>query len=352
MTFIDRKRVSRATLQLPYKTLRTPLKITRMARVLILAVTIGWFGLSLHPVQTQAQTWPQRTVRVIVPLPPGNSLDVSGRLFAEQLSSRWKQPVVVENIAGADGVLAAKEFVSRHDDHTLLDAFAGLITINPLLYEKLPYDPKRDLVPVAMTTDNFIAIATSEKLNVGSLADLLKFARSRQVKLNWAATAGLPYFAFAGFLKGIDVEMTYVPYRDFNPALSDVGEGRIEFVATGLTQLIPHAQAGRIRVLALLNPTRAAIAPQVPTATEAGYPALTFEAVAGFFGWREMPSELRNRIAADVRLVTENQTVRDRLPPMGIVAKSGSADEFAAAIEAQGRKVAAIAAAIGTKPIE
>jgi tripartite-type tricarboxylate transporter receptor subunit TctC len=119
-----------------------------------------------------------------------------------------------------------------------------------------------------------------------------------------------------------------------------------------LTQLIPYAQAGRIRVLALLNPTRAAIAPQVPTAAEAGYPALTFEAVAGFFGWREMPSELRNRIAADVRVVAENPTVRDRLPPMGIVAKSGSADEFAAAIEAQGRKVAAIATAIGTKPTQ
>jgi tripartite-type tricarboxylate transporter receptor subunit TctC len=170
--------------------------------------------------------------------------------------------------------------------------------------------------------------------------------------LHWAATAGIPYFAFAGFLKTLGIEMTYVPYRDFNPALSDVGEGRIEVVATGLTQLIPHSQAGRAKLLVILNPTRAAIAPQVPTATEAGYPALSFDAVAGFFGWREIPSKLRDQIAGDVRATVENPIMKDRLPPIGIVAKSGSPNEFAAAIEKQGKQVASIAAAIGTKPAQ
>ncbi len=325
-----------------------------MCRVmsLLLALMVGGVGFSLQAAPSRAQNWPQRTIRVIVPLPPGTPPDVSARLFAEHLAIHWKQPVVIENIAGADGILAGKEFAGRRDDHTLLYSFAGLITINPLLYQKLPYDPHRDLVPIAMATDNFLAIAVSEKLNVASLADLVKLARSRPAKLNWAATAGIPYFAFAGFLKSVGADTVYVPYRDFNPALSDLGEGRIEVASTGLTQLLPHSQAGRVRLLAVLNPTRAAIAPQLPTAAELGYPDLTFDGVVGFFGWRDISAELRDRIAGDIRAVAESAAVRDRLPPIGIIAKSSSPAEFAAAIEEQRKKISAIAEAIGTKPAQ
>jgi tripartite-type tricarboxylate transporter receptor subunit TctC len=317
-------------------------------RLLIAGVSC-WLSLS---VPLHAEAWPRRTVRVIVPLPPGTAVDVSARLFAEHLSTRWRQPVVIENIAGADGILAAKEFVGRRDDHTLMYSFAGLITINPVLYEKLPYDPARDLEPIAMSSDNFLVVATSQKVKVGSLDELVKLARSRSAKLNWAATAGLPYFAFAGFLKNVGVEMVYVPYRDFNPALSDLGEGRIEVASTALTQLLPHSQAGRATLLAVLNRTRSPLAPGVPTAAEAGYPDLTFDGVTGFFGWRDMPSGLRDRIAADIQAVAKNPAVSDRLPPIGIVARGSTASEFSAAIEAQREKVAAIAAAVGTKPVQ
>jgi tripartite-type tricarboxylate transporter receptor subunit TctC len=318
----------------------------------IAALAVGLAGMSALSVAAWGQNWPKRTVRVIVPLPPGSAIDVSARLVAEHLSGSWAQPVVVENIAGADGILAAKEFVGRHDDHTLLYSFAGPITINPVLYEKLPYDPARDLVPIATTSDNFLVVATSAKLKFNSLADLMKRARSGSARLNWAATAGIPYFAFAGFLKSSGVEMTYVPYRDFNPALSDLGEGRIEVASTGLTQVLPHAQAGRVTFLALLNRTRTPLAPDVPTAAEIGYRDLTFDGVTGFFGWKDMPSELRNRIAADVRAVVENPAVRDRLPPLGIVARASTPAEFATAIEEQRAKIAAIATAIAIKPTQ
>ena len=121
-------------------------------------------ALVLAPAAARAQAWPQRTVRIIVPLPPGAGTDIAARLFAERLSARWGQPVVVENRQGADGIPAVAGFVSAHDNHTLLFSFGGVITINPLVHDKLPYDPEHDLVPISAVTNNFLAIAATGSL--------------------------------------------------------------------------------------------------------------------------------------------------------------------------------------------
>jgi len=142
---------------------------------------------------TLAQAWPQRTVRLIIPLPPGTGTDVAGRLLAERLAERWGQPVVVENKQGGDGIPAVTAFLSAHDTHTLLLSFAGIITINPLLHERLPYDPAADLVPLVQTSDNFLGVAASASLKVESLADFIRVASDQPGKRNWAATPGLPY---------------------------------------------------------------------------------------------------------------------------------------------------------------
>lgn len=301
-------------------------------------------------IDASAQAWPQRTVRLIVPLPPGTAPDVTARIYAERLALTWGQPVIVENLPGADGMIAAREFVSRRDDHSLLYSFAGLVTINPLAYEKLPYDPACDLVPIAASSDNFFAIAVSPKLGVTTLAELLKLARSRSEKINWAATPGLPYLAFAGLQKDNGVEMTHVSYRDFNPALADIKEGRIGVVSTALTQLLPHEQAGNLKLVAVINRTRSPMAPNVPTAAELGHPDLVFDGITGFFGGHDMSVELRQRIAADVRAVAAQPAVVSRFETIGVVARSGTPAEFAAAIEEQRIKVAKIAAAIGMRP--
>lgn len=288
----------------------------------------------------------------MMPNPPGTSLDIVARLFAERLALRWGQPVIVENLPGADGNIAAREFVAKRDNHTLLYSFPGLITINPLTYEKLPYDPVRDLVPIATTSDNYVAIAASGNLKVNSLAALVQLAHSRGSKLNWAATPGIPYFAFAGLQMSASVEMVQVPYRDFNQALVDLGEGRIDAVAAGVAPLLSHAQAGKLRLLAFINRQRAPFAAEVATVAEAGYPDLTFDAVTGFFGGRDLPTELRERLAADVRQIASDPTIRERLLTMGSIARGSTPAEFSAAIEEQRAKIAAIAGTIGTKPAQ
>ena len=224
-----------------------------------------------------AQAWPQRTVKLIVPLPPGTGTDVAGRLLAERLAERWGQPVVVENKQGGDGIPAVTAFLSAHDTHTLLLSFAGIITINPLLHERLPYDPAADLVPLVQISDNFLSVAASASLKVDSLADFIRLARGQPGKLNWAATPGLPYYVVLALEQAAGIDMVPVGYREFAPALQDLATGRLHVAATGVPPLLPHHQAGTAKILFVTNYERSPQVPEVPTASEAGYPNLTFE---------------------------------------------------------------------------
>lgn len=223
------------------------------------------------------------------------------------------------NRQGADGIPAVAGFVAARDDHTLLCSFAGILTINPLVYEKLPYDPDRDLVPIVSIAENFIGIAVSHTLNVKTLDEFIALARAQPRKLNWAATPAVPLYAFVALQNSTGIEMVQVSYREFAPMLQDVGEGRIQAVATGLALLLPQVQAGKIRLLMVTSRQRSSQVPDVPTASESGYPELTFDSVVGFYGWRDMPVVLKERIAADVRAVATDPVIAAR------VASSGSA---------------------------
>ncbi len=125
------------------------------------------FALVLAAAPSLAQSWPQRTVRLIVPLPPGTGTDIAARMLAERLAERWGQPVVVENRQGADGIPAVTTFLAARDTHMLLLSFAGIITVNPLVHERLPYDPVKDLVPIVPVADNFLGVSASATLKVG-----------------------------------------------------------------------------------------------------------------------------------------------------------------------------------------
>jgi tripartite-type tricarboxylate transporter receptor subunit TctC len=319
------------------------MRIKQRSACALAIILLGAFVSCATP--SNAEPWPQRMVRFIVPLPPGASTDLVARLFAEKLSERWRQPVVVENRQGGDGIPAVTQFLGARDNHTLLFSFAGIITINPLIYEKLPYD-LGDLVPVAWVADNFIGIAVPATLNVNSLDDFVKLARSQPGKLNWAASPGVPHYVFAALQKSAAIEMVQISYRDFRPALQDVGEGRIQAVATGVALLLPQVHAGKVKLLMVNNRQRSPQVPEVPTAAEAGYPDLTFEGAVGLYGGRDMPTDLRERIATDIRLVATDPAIAARVANMGSGLRVGTPAEFAAAIEEQRAKIAAIARAM------
>jgi len=297
---------------------------------------------ALASLPAMAQGWPQRAIRLIVPLPPGSGTDLAGRLLAERLTQRWGHAVVVENRQGGDGIPAVTTFLAARDSHTLLLSFAGIVTVNPLIHAKLPYDPAVDLVPIVPVADNFLGVAASSVLKVESLADLIRIAKSQPGKLNWAATPGVPYYALLALLKSAGIDMTQVSYRDYGPAFQDLNQGRLHLAATGAPLLVPHHRAGTAKLLFVTNRERSPQAPEVPTASEAGYPDLTFEGTVGIYGWRDMPADIRNRILTDVQAITTDPAFRGKVATAGSAARTGTSAQFAAAIEDQRNKIAAI----------
>jgi tripartite-type tricarboxylate transporter receptor subunit TctC len=271
-------------------------------------------------------------------------------LFADRLSQRWGQPVVVENRPGGDSNIAVGAFASARDDHTILYSAPNPITVNPILYDKLPYDPAQDLVPISLGSEIFIVVAAPESLKINSLPELVALARAQPGKLNWVATPGVVYYMFAGFVRSARLDMSQVPYRDFTQAVNDLAEGRIQVTVTSLATARPQVETGKVKLLAVTNQQRIPARPEIQTVTEAGHPELAFGAFGGFFGWRGMPNELREKISTDIRAVGSDAIIAERLGAVGIRPRTSTPAEFAAAIEEERSKVAAIARAIGTKP--
>ena len=293
-----------------------------------------------------AADWPHRTVRLIAPVPAGTAPDFSARLFAERLSRRWGQAVIVENRPGADGAIGVSAFLGTDDDHVLLYAISAVVTVHPITNAKLPYDPVRDLVPIAPTSDVVLAIAAPAKSPITSLGGMVQAALAQPGKLNWASSPGLPPFVVGGFFKNAKLDLTLVSYREIAPVLQDLGEGRIDIYVGALGVIMPQVHSGRARLLAIAGEARAPLAPDVPTVIEAGFPELRMEGVVGFFGKRGMPDAMRDRIASDVGAIAGEPDIREKLAAVGQAARSGNAAEFAALLNEYHRRLTVLAKAI------
>jgi tripartite-type tricarboxylate transporter receptor subunit TctC len=315
-------------------------------RSLVLAVgyvlaMLGW------AVPVSAQSWPQRTVRFIVTLGPGSGTDIGGRLIADRLSKKWNQSVVIENKPGGDGIVAISAFVSAKDDHVLLLSPSSAFTAHPYLHDNLPYKPE-DLAPIARVSNTFVGITVPIAFPVHSLDELAALIRSKPGQLNWANVTGANGFIFEGWLKINKLDMKKVPYRNAVEAARDLAENRVQVYQSAIAIAQPQIEAGKIKLLAVINTVRPPALPNVPTASEAGHPALTIDGLVGLFGPPSMPMALRERIAADVKAVMESDPIiKDRLTATGQLFNPGGPADFGASIDVQRRTIANAAKALG-----
>jgi tripartite-type tricarboxylate transporter receptor subunit TctC len=296
-----------------------------------------------------ATTWPERTVRILAPA-AGSSSDAVVRMLAERLAKRWNQAVVVENRPGADHIVTVRGLIEARDGHTLLFVTHSAFTVNPLLHEKLPYDPVHDVAPITLAVDDFLSIVAAPSLPIATLAEFVAHARPKPRELNFYAVPGSPYLAYLAFQKRAGIDTTFVAYRNFMGALPDLSQGRIHVAVMPFTAVRGPVQAGSVKLLAVTNAQRTPAAPDMPTVAEAGFPEFTFGGLLGLFGPKDMPDELRERIASEVRAILAEPEVKERLTSLGLVARGTSAAKFAKILDEQRAKWAAIAREHDIKP--
>jgi len=304
--------------------------MTGLRRLLFIILVTIFPSLALSQ---PSQTWPVHAVRFVTASTPGGSGDIVARLFAEKLSTRWKAHVIVDNRAGADGIIAIQAVLGATDGHTLLVAASSNVTVTPAI-RKLPYE-NGDLHPLSTAAIDFLSVAVPAASSIGSLADLIAAARERPGALNWFASSGSPAMAFGEFLRKNHLDMVYVPYKGSPEALRDLSESRIQVSLIPLAAAFPLTQAGRLRLIAITNPEVAPIAPDVPTALSSGQPELAIQGVLGFFAPKSMPDIVQQQISGDIQAVASDPEIRGRLEKTGLVARGSTPSDYARYLDEQ-----------------
>jgi tripartite-type tricarboxylate transporter receptor subunit TctC len=314
-----------------------------------LALVVG-FALLAGLASASAQTYPQRTVKFILPFGPASGTDIAARMVADKLSARWGKPVVIENRPGGDGLVSINAFIAANDDHTLLWVPVGTFAVHPFGRDTMPYNADRELVPISSVTTLFLALSAPASMNIGTFREFFDLVRANPGKYNVAAANGNADFLITGFLKSNNLDMAKVPYRDIMQGPTDLAENRIQLLSSSLAIVTPLMQAGRIKVLAVTGRQRAPSAPNVPTVKEAGYPALEMESLGGLFGPRGMPLAVRQQISADVKAaVASDPTIETRLNSTGQISDVRGPAEFAAGVKELQDKLAELAKVLGMK---
>ncbi len=297
-----------------------------------------------------AQAWPAKPVRILVPAPAGSSLDVIVRTLGDKLKDRWHQSVVVDNKAGAGGMLGMDVVAkAAPDGYTLGIGFNGPIAFGPHMYKKMPYDPARDLLPVVLTTSqpNVLAVQASNPAN--TLPEFIAWAKKQGNKLSYGSVGNgsSSHLTMELFKSVTGIDAVHVPYAGSPPAGTSLAAGETQMLFTVAPALLPLIQGGRIKLIAASSLQRSEGMKTVATVAEAGYPG--FEALAwnGLFTATGTPAEVVNRINADVNAVLKDPAIRDAMAKQGLIIGGGTPAEFKTFIDNEGKKWGTIIKKVG-----
>lgn len=300
---------------------------TRVRRLVLLsllgvgAATTAW-----------AQAWPSKPLRVVVNFPPGGAADQIARVIGQPLSEALGQPVVIENRAGANGNLGGEVVAkSPADGYTLLMSSGGMVSVNPHIYARMPFDPAKDLTPVAAAARVLVFLVTKPSLPVENVQDFLTYVKANPGRLSFgsAGNGSSPHLAAEMMKSQAGLFAVHVPYRGAAPALQDLLAGQVDFYfdpGIGLNQV----RAGKLKLLAVGSPKRSPLFPQVPTLAEAGLKGFDADTVFGFYAPTGTPAEVVNRLNREINRTLSLPAVKDRIQALGGEALAISPAEFAA----------------------
>jgi tripartite-type tricarboxylate transporter receptor subunit TctC len=292
----------------------------------------------------QAQAWPSRPVRILIAFPPGGAIDIVARLMSPKLSESLGQPVLVENRPGAGGLvgteLAAK---AAPDGYTVFFGTLGNLSVNPLLYPKLPFDISRDFAPLTQVVSTTFMLYVNPALPVKTVPELIAYARSRPGGINYSSSGngGAPHLAGELFNAMAGVKMVHVPYKGSSQSVTDVMGGQVQLTFDSLALGLPYVKAGKLRALATLGPKRIAQLPDVPAVNE----TLPGYEVTNWFGMvvpAATPRDVVARLHAEIVKVLRIPEVRDNLTAQGTEPVGSTPEEFGAYMKSEAVKWARV----------
>lgn len=291
--------------------------------------------LAAASLQSAAQNYPARPIRLLIPFPPGGGADISGRLIGKALTDRWNVQIVVDNRPGGSNIIAT-EIVARSnpDGYTLLMATATH-AINPSMFAKRPYDEHRDFAPIVIVSNSPNLIAVNLGTPIRNLGEFVGFAKKFPGKMNYGTGghATHQHMAIELFRAVAGIHITHVPYKGGVPAVNDTIGGQLMMVSTSVPALAPYVKSGRLRSIAVTSGKRSTFMPDVPTIAEQGYPGFDVNYWLGLIGPANLPAAVVAKINKDANAALGATDVRDQFVAQGAEPAGGTPQEFDALIK-------------------
>ncbi|MBV7485755.1 tripartite tricarboxylate transporter substrate binding protein [Bordetella sp. BOR01] len=308
------------------------------------------------PMAQAADAYPARQVTILVPFPAGGTTDIAARVVAAELGKTWKQPVVVENRAGAGGNVGTAEAArAEADGYTLLMGTVSTHAINQSVYAKLPYDPVGDFTPVTLVipVPNILELnpAFVDKHNIRSVADLIAYLKANPGKVNMASTGNGTSTHLSGelFQAMTGTRMTHVPYKGSSPALTDVMSGSADLIFDNLPSSMGFLKAGKLRPLAVTSAERSPALPDVPTLAQAGVAGYDASSWFGLLAPDGTPPAVVDKVQRDVAKILQDPAVRERFAALGAVPSAMTPAQFKQFIAAEAAKWAKVVEQSGAR---
>lgn len=300
----------------------------------------------------RAQTLPTGTIRIVVGFPPGGGTDILARVLAPKLQDLWKTTVVIDNKAGAAGVLAADHVAKQPGDGTtLLMAHINSHAIAPALQPKLSYNPETDFVPLSLVgvTPNLLICNTQQTAR--TLPDIIAAAKARPGHLTFGSSgpASAQHLALELFKHRAKVFALHIPYRGSGPLITDLIGGQVQYSFETMTAATPHVKGGRVIAVAQTRPQRSKAYPDVPTVAEQGFPGFDATTWYGLVGPKGLPAAMARRMNEDITRALALPDVAERLASAGAEDGGGSPERFAEFMKAERTKYAALVKDAGIK---
>jgi tripartite-type tricarboxylate transporter receptor subunit TctC len=311
------------------------------------------FCVALSTAASAADPYPTRPIRLLIPFPPAGITDLSGRLVAEGLRAKLGQPVVVENKPGANGVLGLRELLKADPDgYTLMVGNLGSLVINYAIDAKASFDPMKDVVPIAGTSEYPTAMVVNNKMPVNSVKEFIAYAKERPGKLTFGSTGvgAMDYLAGELLMQKGGISMVHVPYRGGPLALNDLIGGQIDTIIEVYPVVMEQIRSGAIKGLAVSSAKRLPTLPDLPTFEEAGVPGIVLTGWLGIYGPPKMPEDIRAKLGAAIVEVVNQPDIQKKFRDIGFEPMIGQGvKEFSAHHEAEVKRWVAFLTELGLR---